>query len=64
MCYVLFREGGVESPLWWGPIWAETERKGLSQRDLREETFLQMEHELEGPLAFKTKQGITAAYIN
>lgn len=32
MCYVLFREGGVESPLWWGPIWAETERKGLSQR--------------------------------
>lgn len=61
MCYL---ERVVWKALWWGPIWAETKRKGLSQRDLREETSMQMEHELEGPLAFKTKQGITAAYIN
>ena len=61
MCYL---ERVVWKALWWGRIWAETRRKGLSQRDLREETSVQMEHELEGPLAFKTKQGITAAYIN
>lgn len=60
---MLFREGGVESPLWWGPI-GQRLRKRAESEDLREEeTFLQMEHGRR-PLAFKTKLEITQALID
>lgn len=66
---LIFREGGLESPLCGVTFGQIAEGKEVSQRYLGVrvgwgEPSMQMKHKYEGPFAFLNKQGILAAYIN